>query len=143
MKKFIYILISTLFITGVPSILVGSSVDGLVLPKLYPPKILFPIVWGILYLLMIIGVYRSTKYEDSNYIIYYLQLLFNSLWTVFFFGLKVRLFAFIWLILLFILVLIMTISFYKSDKISGYLQIPYLIWLVFAGYLNLAIYLLN
>lgn len=143
LKKFILIFLSTFIIGFLPSLIFGSSVDGLILPKLYPPKIVFPIVWSILYLLMIIGVYRSTKYEDNNYLIYYLQVFMNSIWTVIFFGLKLRLFAFIWIVLLFIVVLYMTILFYKTDKIAGLIQIPYLIWLVFAGYLNLAIYILN
>lgn len=143
MKKFIILLIMTFAIGTIPSLIVGNSVAGLQLPKFYPPKIVFPIVWSIIFLLLTISLYRSTKTNDRVVGIYFIQLIVNSLWTVLFFGLKLRLFAFIWLILLFVLVLILVKQFYKEDKLSAYLQIPYIIWLVIAGYLNLSIYLLN
>ena len=75
--------------------------------------------------------------------IYYLQLAFNSLWSIIFFTLKWRLFAFIWIVALAILVILMIIEFYKKNKIAGLLQIPYLLWVLFASYLNLGVYLLN
>lgn len=143
MKKFIVLLLLTIAIGVIPSIFVGSDVSDLIKPMFYPPKIVFPIVWTVLYILMAIAIYIVSKKDDSNYKIYFLQLIFNSLWTVIFFGLDLRLFAFIWLILLFVLVLIMTIKFYKVDKRTIYLLIPYIIWLIVAGYLNLAIYILN
>lgn len=143
MKRFIILLISTFVIGVIPSLIVGNSVDGLNLPELYPPKILFPIVWSILYILMAISVYRATKDDDEPYLIYFFQLVVNSLWTVIFFGLKLKLFAFIWLILLLVSVVYMIFVFLKKDKISAYLLIPYVIWICFAGYLNFMIYLLN
>jgi translocator protein len=143
MKKFIILLIVTFFIGVIPSLLVGNDVTGLILPRFYPPKILFPIMWSILYLLMTISVYLATKNSDDAYKIYFFQLIVNTFWTVIFFGLKLRLIAFIWIILLFILVIIMIKKFYKENKTAGLLQIPYIIWLLIAMYLNLSIYLLN
>ena len=143
MKKFIILLIVTFFIGVIPSILVGNDVTGLILPKFYPPKILFPIMWSILYLLMTISVYLATKNSDDAYKIYFIQLIVNAFWTVIFFGLKLRLLAFLWIIFLFILVIIMIKKFYKENKNAGLLHIPYIIWLLIAMYLNLSIYLLN
>lgn len=75
--------------------------------------------------------------------LYYLQLFVNAMWPIIFFSLEWRLFAFIWIILLLILVIKMTIEFYDQDKIAGVLQIPCILWLVFASFLNFSIYLLN
>lgn len=143
MKKFILILLVTFGVAVIPSLFIGNSVEGLVKPILYPPNILFPIVWTILYFLMSVSLYIASKDDKSVYKIYFLQLIVNSLWTVIFFGLKFRLLAFFWLLLLIILVAIMFVKFYNKNRTSAYLLIPYMVWLVFAGYLNLAIYLLN
>lgn len=143
MKKFILLLIATMVIGIVPSLFVNMDVKDLILPVFYPPKLAFPIVWTILFILMTISVYLATKDNDDNYVIYFAQLIVNMLWTFIFFGLRLRLFAFIWLILLYILVIIMMVKFYKTNKTSMYLLIPYIIWLTIAGYLNLSIYLLN
>lgn len=90
------------------------------------------------------GILADNKLLDSKTkIIYYLQLAFNTLWSIIFFSLKWRLFAFIWIIALTILVILMIIEFYKKNKIAGLLQIPYLLWVLFASYLNLGVYLLN
>lgn len=115
-------------------------------PPLAPPSTLFPIVWTILYILMGIsyGILKSNNLTNQDIdFIYYLQLGVNALWSVFYFIFKWRLFAFIWIILLAVLVIIMIKKFYDANKISGLLQIPYLVWIVFASYLNIATYLLN
>jgi len=115
-------------------------------PPLSPPAILFPIVWTILYTLMGIsyGILESNSLVDSRInFIYYLQLFVNALWSFFFFVFDWRLFSFFWILLLIALVFIMIIEFYKKNKVAGLLQIPYLIWLVFAAYLNFGVYLLN
>lgn len=142
-KKFGILLFFTfLFPLGI-SFFVGNDASMLVKPALYPPNILFPIVWSILYVLMTIGVYFASRNDDNVYIIYFLQVIVNSIWSLIFFGLELRLFAFIWLIFLLVLVVIMSLKFCKNNKIAGYLQLPYIIWIMFAGYLNLSIYLLN
>ena len=120
--------------------------DSLQKPFLAPPSIVFPIVWSILYVLMGIsyGILDSNSEVDSEVnLIYYLQLFFNALWSIFFFVLKWRLFAFFWIIALAVLVIMMIIKFYNRNKAAGLIQIPYLLWTLFATYLNLSIYLLN
>lgn len=107
------------------------------------PGILFPIVWSILYLLMSISLYIVIDKNRNSLIIYSIQLIINSLWTLIFFGFGAYLLAFIWIILLLIAIVIMIAKFYNIDKKAVYLNIPYLLWVLFAAYLNLGIYLLN
>lgn len=109
-------------------------------PPLSPPGIIFPIVWTILYIIM---GYSFYKQNEQNKTIYYTQLIVNGLWSIFFFVFKWYLFSFLWIILLIILVIIMIKEFYKINKLSGLLNIPYLIWLLFASYLSFGVYLLN
>ena len=116
-------------------------------PSLAPPGFIFPIVWTILYTLM--GISSYIVYEsDSEYripalMVYAIQLIFNFIWPILFFNLNMFLLAFIWLILLWALILAMTLLFYRVDKKAGILQIPYLLWVTFAGYLNFMVYYLN
>ena len=120
--------------------------DMLQKPFLSPPGALFPIVWTILYILMGIsyGILESNNLTDSEIdFIYYMQLGINALWSIIFFIFKWRLFAFIWIILLILLVISMIRKFYEKNKTAGLLQIPYLIWILFAAYLNLGFYILN
>lgn len=120
--------------------------EGLDTPALAPPPVLFPIVWSILYTLMGIshGILKanglSTRDTES---VYYAQLIVNLLWPVLFFSLGWRLAAFVWIVLLDILVITMVVRFYRKHKTAGLLQIPYIMWVLFATYLNLSIYLLN
>ncbi len=135
-------------IGGVVGLIISGSMDyeSLQKPPLSPPGIIFPIVWTILYVLMGIsyGILESKNLSDEKInLIYYLQLFVNALWSIFFFVLKWRFFSFIWIILLLVLIIIMIVKFYKKDKLSGILQIPYLLWTLFATYLNLSIYLMN
>lgn len=148
-KKLILFIIVTFIVGGLFSFFIDMKgyYNSLNRPPLSPSGIIFPIAWSILYLLMSISLYivSETKSLDieSSYIIYILQLVVNSLWTLLFFGLKLRLFSFIWILLLIVLVIIMIKDFYSKNKVAGLLQIPYLLWLIFAGYLNLMIYILN
>ncbi len=111
------------------------------------PGYIFPIVWSILYLIMGITLFlilksnNELKYQAIR--IYFIQLLVNSLWTLFFFKFNLYLFSYIWIILLIILVIIMIIKFYKIKIITGILNIFYLLWLIFASILNLGIVILN
>ena len=115
-------------------------------PPLAPPSILFPIAWSILYLLMGIG-YGMLKADGiadgSARMLYIAQLAVNLLWPVAFFVLKWRLFAFIWILLLDALVIAMAVSFYRRKTSAGLLQLPYILWVLFASYLNLGIVLMN
>jgi len=126
----------------------SSSIEynTLIKPVLAPSSILFPIVWTILYVLMGIsyGILESKSLINSEInFIYYLQLFVNAMWSIIFFVFEWRLFAFIWLLILILLIIAMIIKFYDKDKVAGLLQIPYLLWSLFASYLNLSIYLLN
>ena len=109
------------------------------------PGIVFPIIWSILYLLMSISYYLICEKENNDKAVrmYWIQLIINSLWTLIFFGFKTYLFAFIWLLILLASIIIMLVEFYRVDKRAAYLNMPYLLWVIFAGYLNLGIYLLN
>lgn len=112
-------------------------------PMLTLPAWLFPVVWTILYILMAIGASRYALKSKMISGVYFLQLIVNYLWSIIFFNFNAYLFAFFWLLLLLALVIIMTWQFYKVDKLAGLLQIPYILWLAFAGYLNIMVYLLN
>lgn len=112
-------------------------------PLLSPPAWLFPVVWTILFVLMGIGVARVYIKTEEVPGIYIIQLFFNFLWPIVFFNLEAYFFAFIWLIALLVLVIIMAVQFYNVDKLAGLLQIPYILWLIFAGYLNFMVYMLN
>ena len=115
-------------------------------PFLAPPAWVFPVVWTILYILMGVsyGILKSNNQTNQEVeFIYYLQLVVNALWSIFFFVFKWRLFAFLWIILLGVLVIKMIKIFYEQNKTAGLLQIPYIIWIVFAAYLNFGVYVLN
>jgi len=141
------ILIPVIVGTVVGLITSGSmEYNTLIQPPLAPPAILFPIVWSILYVLMGVsyGILESNSLVDSSInSIYYAQLFVNALWSFFFFVFEWRLFALLWILLLLALVIVMIIRFYEKNKVAGLLQLPYLAWVTFASYLNLAIYLLN
>lgn len=119
----------------------------LVQPPLAPPSWVFPAVWVILYILMGISaamVWKSGSAERSDALfIYAVQLAVNFMWTIFYFNFNARLLAFFWLLFLLILVALMAARFAKISKNSAKLQIPYILWLIFAAYLNLATYILN
>ena len=133
---------------GLVSFIIKNKIDYeyLIKPMLAPPKIAFPIFWSIIYLLMGISYYKLNKDSDIAYEekgVYYAQLIVNSLWSIIFFLFKLRLLACFWIILLDILVIWMIKLFYKRDKIAGLLNIFYLIWILFATYLTIGIYILN
>jgi tryptophan-rich sensory protein len=137
---------------GVSSALISmkemKSFESLNKPPLSPPAFLFPIVWSILYVLMGIAAYlvlNSNKPARTRtaLTVYGVQLFFNFLWSIIFFSFEAYLLAFIWLVLLWILIIVTAYLFYGINKTAGYLMIPYILWVTFAGYLNLAIYLLN
>lgn len=114
---------------------------------LTPPGIAFPIVWTILFFLMGVSAYMiwdgKCKYKKVSLGIYALQLVFNFLWSIIFFKFEQFDIAFTWLILLWLMVIAMTVLFYLCNKKAGLLQIPYIVWLTFAAYLNFAISVLN
>ena len=124
-----------------------SSYSILNKPAFSPPGFIFPVVWTILYILMGASSYRVYFSNSSNkskaLLLYCIQLFFNFCWSIIFFGLDLFLFAFIWLIALIFIIIIMIRQFLIVNPLSAYLQIPYLIWCIFAAYLNFSIFLLN
>lgn len=131
-----------------------ESYPNLAKPSLAPPGIVFPIVWGILFFLMAISSWLILKELTQTFsikgallstpiLLYFAQLLVNFFWSILFFRFGWYLFAFFWLLLLIFLVYKMIRSFERISHIAAYLQIPYLLWLVFAGYLNLGVWVLN
>jgi len=118
-------------------------------PALSPPGIVFPIVWTVLFVLMGISAYLvyvsngSATGKRRALSLYGFQLAVNFIWPILFFNAGEYLIAFFWLVLLWATVIIMTKSFYSINKRASYLQIPYILWLTFAGYLNYFVYLLN
>ncbi len=150
MKKFIslFYLFLPLAVGGIVSLLIMGNIDysALVKPPFAPPSILFPIAWTIIYLLMGISFYLYKKdNKEFNIIdkVYYIGLTINALWSIIFFLLKMRLLAVIWIIILDIFVILLIWLFFKKKKISSYLNIPYLLWCLFATYLTIGIYFLN
>ena len=114
-----------------------------------PPAAVFPVVWTILYTLMGIASYivlespSSVESSKKAFSMYFLQLFFNFFWSIIFFGLGAFEIAFAWLCILLALIVITTVRFGRIDKWAGILILPYIVWVTFAGYLNVAIAYLN
>lgn len=154
MKKIIqpiivFVLIS-LGVGFISSLLAGETGEiyaSLIKPDFAPPAIVFPVVWTILYIFMGIGaglVWRSPSvYREKGLCLFALQLAVNFLWPVLFFAKGWYFIAFLWLLLLLALVIYMTYIFFKAKPLAAYLQAPYIVWLVFAGVLNILIALTN
>ena len=146
-QKLLYIL-TPLIGGSIVGLIINKSIDYnyLVNPPLSPPSYLFPIVWNILYLLIGTSyyIYRKNNDDDSLTIkLYYIQLILNYLWSIIFFTLKLRTLAVIWIIVLAITVIYLIIRFYKEERTIFYLFIPYILWVLFATYLNIGIVVLN
>ena len=118
----------------------------LIKPPAAPPSFLFSIAWTIIYLLLGISYYLYKKNNITNKktkLIYYISLAINYLWSIIFFILKNYLLSSIWIIILDISLILLLINFYKQYKTSTYLNIPYLIWCLYATYLTIGIFILN
>lgn len=151
-KQFLICISIPLVVGGLSALITRGSMDTFETinkPLLSPPGWLFPVVWTILFILMGIASYlvlvsRKPQMEINRaLLIYGIQLIFNFFWSIFFFNFSLYLFSFIWLVLLWLLILATMVLFYRISKPAGYLMIPYLLWVTFAGYLNFQIYLLN
>lgn len=159
LKIYIKSILLPLVVGGIVGLLISKYIDYNTLqkPPLSPPSVAFPIAWTVIYILMGIsfGILKNQFYNNISVLndkgvnflstnqLYYIQLFVNALWSFIFFIFKWRLLAFIWILILIILVILMILDFYKKNKIAGLLQLPYLIWLIFAAYLNLGVYILN
>ena len=142
-----------LAVGGLSALFTAGNMDiysEIVKPPLAPPSVLFPIVWTVLYILMGVSAAMIYLQKEENPTLarnslaaYGISLFLNFFWSIIFFNMQAFLFSFIWLILLWISVLITIIGYRKISPLAALLQIPYLLWVTFAGYLNLAIFLLN
>ncbi len=152
-KPYVIGIFVSLLVGGLAAFLTRNNMDiydEINTPPLSPPAILFPIVWTILYILMGIGAglcftrrERDPESAKTGLFTFGISLVVNFFWSIIFFRARAFLFAFIWLLCLLFLIL-RTIRYYnKVSPLASYLQIPYAVWVTFAGYLNLAIYLLN
>lgn len=150
-KKFLSSLLIPIIIGGISAFIIRDSTDiypTLERPPLSPPPWLFPVAWTVLYILMGISLYlirvNNTVYEKRTaYILFAVQLFLNFIWSPIFFVGERYLLSLLVLIALVIITAAMIVSFYKISKPAALLQIPYFIWLCFAGYLNSGIYILN
>lgn len=149
-KKLLYSLAIPIAAGGIGYLIGGSNqiYDSINRPSFAPPGIIFPIVWSILYILMGISYYliitsKDSKFKKTSIIIYFIQLILNIFWTLIFFKLKLFLLGSFWIVALIILVSYMIYTFFKVNKTAAYLQIPYLLWLIFACILSFTIYTLN
>lgn len=142
MKHLIKDILIPVIMGGIIGLIISPFMNyqNLTKPPFSPPGIVFPIAWTILYIIM---GYSFNKQNEQNKTIYYTQLIVNGLWSIIFFIFKWYLFSSIWIVLLIVLVIIMIYKFYNENKLSGLINLPYLIWLLFALYLSIGVYLLN
>lgn len=116
-------------------------------PPLTPPAWVFPVVWTLLYTMMGIAAYLVTITDgdgvDEALLFYGIQLLVNFFWPIFFFGFGWYLVSFLWLVLLWVLIFHTIRLFAQISKPAAWLMVPYLVWVTFAGYLNLGFWWLN
>lgn len=124
-----------------------DSFEKIIKPSLTPPGIVFPFVWAVLYILMGISAYIIYESDSPNkkkaLTIYAIQLAANFVWPLLFFNAQAYLASFLLILFLWLAIILMISNFYKINKCAAYLQIPYLLWVTFAAYLNFAIFLLN
>ena len=151
-KPYAFWIALTEAVGGVAAIMIRTDTElyktAVEKPPLSPPAIVFPIVWTILYALMGIGMARVSQNavprEKKICIgVYLAQLIFNFFWSILFFKLRAFGTAFFWLVALLALIVWMTVRFFANDRTAGLLQLPYLFWVAFAGYLNLGVWMLN
>lgn len=117
-------------------------------PPLSPPGIVFPIVWGILFALMGISAARvdtspASPARTRGLAVFLVQLTFNFFWSILFFNFQAFGAALVWLAILWLLIIWMIVEFAKVDKTAAWLQVPYLLWVSFAAYLNAGVWRLN
>lgn len=151
-KAYAFFVLSALGVGGLSALLTAGTMDvykEVATPPLSPPSVLFPIVWTVLYVLMGVcaaWVYLASAPEGKKrraLAVYAISLGFNFLWSIFFFRLRWFLFSFFWLLGLLFLVLRTVADYRDVSPRAAYLQIPYALWVTFAGYLNFGIWFLN
>ena len=151
-KKLLLCMAIPLGVGGLAALLTGGGMgeySNFIKPPYSPPGWLFPVVWTILYLLMGYASYRVVTAQSEPVkvrralILYGAQLAVNFLWPLVFFGAKWYLAAFFVLLVLWVLVFLCIYAFADVDEKAGDLLLPYILWITFAAYLNVGVYLLN
>ncbi|MBQ6421150.1 MAG: tryptophan-rich sensory protein [Clostridia bacterium] len=148
-RKLLPQLAAPLAVGGLAALLTKDSMDlfgELIKPPLTPPAWVFPVVWTVLYLMMGFAAYFaviSPQTPARALPLYAAQLFFNFCWSLLFFNFRAFLFSFVWLVILWVLILFTLLAFRRGSKTAGRLLVPYLVWVTLAGYLNLAIFILN
>ncbi|MBR0231159.1 MAG: tryptophan-rich sensory protein [Clostridia bacterium] len=148
-KKLVICVAIPLAVGGLASLLTMNGMKefgNMEQPPLSPPAWLFPVAWSVLYILMGAACYIvlvAPRRNNDALLAYGVQLFMNFFWTILFFGIGSTLTAFIWLLLLFGAVVWTAVLFFRVDKTAGRLLVPYALWVLFAGYLNLGVYILN
>lgn len=152
-KPYIVSILIALGVGGLSALLTRGSMnlyDEIITPALAPPSWVFPVVWTILFILMGISaamIYTDKSVSESQKIsalyTYSLSLIVNFFWSIIFFNFRAFFFAFVWLLLLLLLIISTIIKYESINKTAAYLQIPYLLWVTFAGYLTFSIWYLN
>ena len=152
-KTYAFFVVTTLAVGGLSALLTKnnmSSFEQLEKGPIDVPPIVFPIVWTVLFILM--GISAAMVFEKSRergeYSVpalrtYVLKLEVNFFWSIIFFNMRAYFFSFIWLLLLLFLIIATILQYRKINKTAAYLQIPYAVWVTFAGYLNSGIWILN
>ena len=130
-----------------------KAFGNFVQPPLAPPAWLFPVVWTILYIMMGVAsylIYRvqakkpvEKKLRTAELVLFYIQLAFNYAWTLLFFNADLKYFAFGWLVVMWLMIVVLMVLCWRNQKVAMWLLLPYLLWCTFAAYLNIAIAVLN
>lgn len=151
-KPLVISILIPLGVGGLAGLISGGGMDNfssLNKPLFSPPGWLFPIAWTILYLLMGLAAYliwdseAPEQKKRTALVLYGVQLVVNFLWPILFFSLSWYFADFLWILLLWVLILLTTVKFYRISPRAGDLMLPYLLWVTFAAYLNWGIYQLN
>lgn len=153
LKSFIISIVISLSTGIISALLTQKNMNiykEVVTPPLSPPSFLFPVVWTVLYILMGISAamihtdnIASKRQKDRALYTYATSLVANFLWSIIFFNMRAFLFSFLWLLLLLYLIVSTILQYRKINQTAAYLQIPYAVWVTFAGYLNFGIWFLN
>ena len=149
-KPLIISILIALAVGGLSGFISMGSMDtyeNLQRPALSPPSWVFPVVWTILFILMGIASYivymSNSDIKEKALKVYAIQLAVNFIWPLIFFNGQKYFLTFVWLLFLIVLIMETILLFKEVNKKAAILLIPYLLWTIFAGYLNISIYLLN
>ena len=149
-KPYVFSILLALTVGGLSALATANNMniyDKITMPPLSPPGWLFPVVWTILFILMGISAalifVSDSAQKESALFVYAVSLVLNFTWSILFFNMQAFILSFIVLVGLWVSIIITIVKYFTIDKTAAWLQMPYLIWVTFAGYLNAAIVILN